>query len=377
MTPPMRVLHVLPDLGTGGGQMLVLELAKALRPHAEVEVAFLGGPEDLRQDFERCGVPVHRLLASGCWPRARATLTLVRLTRNRAIDVLHAHSSPDKHITQAAGLITRRPVIAHLHVWRDHAHRDQGMTRRVRSWARRLAGLLTVRCYIAISESVMAANVSTIARANHRLVLVRNGISLAPYQSSARSSRGSMTNDGPVLLWVGRFSSEKDVPLLVKMMSFLRDSHPSARLLLAGEGPQRSRIQEEVAYLGLEATVIFLGRRTDIPTIMATADVFVFSSISEGFGLAVAEAQAAGLPVVACRIPALEEIVEDDVTGVLVSSRNPYEMAESVRCLLEDNARRLAMGRAARRRAHELFDITCTAAQLLAVYRRFVGRANV
>ena len=376
---PIQVLHVLPDLATGGGQKLVLDLAQALRPHAEVQVAFLTGPEDLRNDFEQCGVPVHPLASSGTWGQAQAVKGLVHLTRSHHIDVLHAHSSPDKHVTQAAGLITHRPVVEHLHVLRDHRTSDRPLGRRVRSKVRRVVGLVTVNRYIAISTSVMEANASALPRASERLVLIRNGIRLesAPIPRHVGLPRGTAATGEHQLLWVGRLSAEKDVPQLLEMMSHLRRSHPRVELLLAGEGPERQRIEREVVRLGLSGVVKLLGQRSDVSDLLALADVFVFTSISEGFGLAAAEAQAAGVPVVTYAIPAMTEIVEDDVTGVLVPDRDPLKLASAVARLLDDPELRTSMGQAARSRAERLFDITGTAEQLLAVYWQLTGRANV
>jgi glycosyltransferase involved in cell wall biosynthesis len=380
MPEPIRVLHVLPDLATGGGQRLVLNLAQALRPRVEVEIAFLSGSDELRTEFHEAGVRVHELpRGEGAWSQLRTAASLARLVRRRGIDLLHAHSSPDKRVTQLAGLFARRPVVAHLHVLRNHSEHDRGAAGWFRSNARRLAGLLTVRCYIAISQSVFDANTRAVPFARRRLVLVRNGVPLDHADMAADGVRDDigLRGDDQVLLWVGRLSTEKDVPSLVRMMSIARETNERAHLVLVGEGRRRQDIEDLVAQLDLGDRVHLVGRRTDVSSIMSVADLFAFASFHEGFGLAVAEAQVAGLPVVAFRIPALEEIVEDRVTGLLVPGRRPEDLAASVTRLLDDAALRQAMGAAARTRGRQLFDISSTAAELAGVYERVLGRPRV
>jgi len=354
----------------GGGQQLVLNLAQAMRPRVETEVAFFTGDDAMRTQFEAIGVPVHELPSQGALSQLRAGWTMWTIIRRRRIDVLHAHSSQDKRVAQFVGLVARRPVVAHLHVRREHAQRDVGLRRRARSWVRRLVGLATVSRYVAISKAVMDVNRSTILRPSTRLVMISNGIPIEPYRSAVPTSRSSLglPDDVPVLLWAGRLSAEKDVPSLLVAMTHLRESHPEARLLLAGDGPRKGDLERLRTELELSDSVRMLGRRTDVPGLMAMADLFVFTSLDEGFGLAVAEAQAAGLPVVAFRIPALEEIVDDGVTGLLVDGRDPGAMAQAIAELLSDSTRRRSMSGVARHHAAETLDIAATASALTRVY---------
>ena len=378
MNKPIRVLHALPDLAMGGGQQLVLNLARAMHPQVETEVAFFAGDEHMRSQFEAIGVPVHELPARKALSWLRAGWTMWTIVRRRRIDVLHAHSSQDKRVTQIVGLVARRPVVAHLHVRREHAHRDGGLRGRARSWTRRLVGLATVSCYIAISNAVMDVNRSMILRPATRLVMIPNGIPIEPYQGAVPTSRSSLglPDDVPVLLWAGRLSAEKDVPSLMAAMTHLREAHPDVRLLLAGDGPKREELEALRTELALSDSVLLLGRRQDVPGLMAMADLFVFASVAEGFGLAVAEAQAAGLPVIAFRIPALAEIVDDGRTGLLVDGRSPGDMAQAIAGLLTDPTKRRSMSEAARRRAAETLDIAVTASAMTRVYARSVGRAR-
>jgi len=114
--------------------------------------------------------------------------------------------------------------------------------------------------------------------------------------------------------------------------------------LFVGEGPLRSALEAQVGREGLEGWIHFLGRRNDVPDILHAGDVFVFPSRWEGFPVAVMEAMAAGLPVVASDVGGISELVQEGKTGMLVPPKDPIALFESLRKLLNDRDFRQRMG---------------------------------
>jgi glycosyltransferase involved in cell wall biosynthesis len=141
---------------------------------------------------------------------------------------------------------------------------------------------------------------------------------------------------------------------------------PSARLLLAGDGPERSALQGLADRLGVARRVAFLGQRDDVPLLLALADVVLSGSEGEGFPLNILEAMAAGRPVIAARLPAFDDFVVDGETAVLVP-HDPRSMADAVGLMLSRPDLAERVGRSGRLTARR-FTTAATAERLLDVY---------
>ena len=162
----------------------------------------------------------------------------------------------------------------------------------------------------------------------------------------------------PVVLTTARLDEAKGHRFLLEAARLV----PEATFVLAGAGPERDALEAQARALGVAERVTFLGYRSDIPALLASADVFVLPSLAESFGLSVLEAMAANKPVVATSVGGLPEVVEHDVTGLLVPPADPLALAGAIRAVLADpaRARRLAAAGHARVRqdfaAHHMVD---------------------
>ena len=179
--------------------------------------------------------------------------------------------------------------------------------------------------------------------------------------------------DDPLLLCPAALVGHKDHATLIAAMPDVLAVHPRARLLLAGEGELRPRIEEQARALGVDAHVHLLGRRDDVPALLRTADLFVLSSKMEGLGSAIVEAMFAGLPVVACAAGGIPEVVADGETGLLAPPGDPGALARRIVQLLDDpeSAQRLAV--AAKARAHERFTADRMTAATVDAYAELLG----
>jgi glycosyltransferase involved in cell wall biosynthesis len=174
--------------------------------------------------------------------------------------------------------------------------------------------------------------------------------------------------DVPVLLNVARQQAQKGLPLLIN--AFAHVAEMAERVVLLQAGRPGETTNEAVALmerLGLNDRVILLGRRPDVPDLLAAADVFVSSSLWEGQGGAVVEAMAMGLPIVAFDDEAVAETVGN--AGVLVTRGDIFGMAEAVLELLADTARARAIGRMGRERFEEIYEISRVADLMRTMYR--------
>jgi glycogen(starch) synthase len=161
----------------------------------------------------------------------------------------------------------------------------------------------------------------------------------------------------PRLLCLGRLSKEKGFDVAVKAFASLIDRFPNARLVIAGDGPLRSPLENQATELGLERSVEFVGWVTpeNVPELLNAATIVIMPSHREGLPSVALEAALLGRPVVATRVGGLPEIVVHKKTGLLVDDATPEAFAAAIRLLLEQPQTATAFGHAARRRAQELF----------------------
>ncbi|MDP8931888.1 MAG: glycosyltransferase, partial [Actinomycetota bacterium] len=373
-------LHLLPDLSVGGGQTIVLQhLRHADRTRFEVGVCHLFPEDELGSAFREAGSdPVCLDHRQG--REVRTLRRLVGLIRRREVDLLHVHSGPDRKLGQLAALLTGTPVVCHLHASWIHfgprvPYRDTPL-QRLRALAfGRLRDQLerrTVRRYVAGSQEVHDLYAPLLPG---QVSLLRQSVAVDTFTAAAGGAESRMLraelglqDAEPLLVNVSRLATGKGHGALVAMLTALKRTWPRATLLLVGDGERRPQIEALVASRDLQERVRFLGSRLDVPDLLGLADVFVFASESEGFGLAVLEAMAAGRPVVAFRVPALEEFVENGKTGILVEPQDVEGFVAAIEGLLAARVHASALGAAARRAVAERFPPDALARSLEDVY---------
>jgi glycosyltransferase involved in cell wall biosynthesis len=197
------------------------------------------------------------------------------------------------------------------------------------------------------------------------LAVVPEPIDLAEWRRrfAAAPSRATAA---PTVLAVARMYPRKRLEDLLHAAVILRTRIPGLRVRIVGEGPESARLRRLGRDLGLADTVTFLGEiaRQALAVEYVGADCFCLPTVQEGFGIAFTEAMAAGLPVVACRAAAVPEVVDDGQTGLLVSPRNPEELAMAMEKVLTSAALRRELGNRGRLRV-EALDLDRVAARLL------------
>jgi glycosyltransferase involved in cell wall biosynthesis len=176
-----------------------------------------------------------------------------------------------------------------------------------------------------------------------------------------------------VVGFVGRLTPQKDPVAFVRTLATLRASRPDVQGLVVGDGPLRSTVEDVARALGV--TCRFVGERDDVTALFALVDVFLLTSVSEGFPFVVLEAMAMERPVVATAVNGVPEIVEDGVTGVLVARGDVDGMARALLGMLASPGAARAMGRAGRRRVAERFTARRMADETQALYLRLLSRA--
>jgi glycosyltransferase involved in cell wall biosynthesis len=207
--------------------------------------------------------------------------------------------------------------------------------------------------------------------------VVPNGIDLERFQQPAVTgrfrSRLGLESEASVLLSVGRLDPEKSLDFLIGAFARIAAQAPRSHLVLAGDGSARPALERAAAATGCGERIHFLGmlERAEIPQLLAEADLFLSASTSEVHPLAVIEAAAAGLPIVAVRDEALEGIVADRINGRLTPREiEPFNRA--ITDLLGDRAARQAFGRASAEISRK-FSLEAQARALTDLYRQLLA----
>lgn len=230
---------------------------------------------------------------------------------------------------------------------------------------------------VAVGECVRQALVANEGLPLERIELVYNGIELHRYDPTrtrreALRRQMSFTTDNIVIIQVARLNRLKDHPTAIRAMAQLRLSCPEARLVLVGDGEERSEIELLIDDLAISDHVQLLGVRNDVPDLLQMADLFMLSSITEGVALTLIEAMATGLPCVATDVGGNCEVIVDGMTGLLARANEPFDLANKLETLCQDPNLREQFGQAGLQRALEHFDSHKMHQSMAEIYTRLV-----
>lgn len=364
-------------LGPGGAEIWLLNMLRQMN-RAECAMDFaLKWPEagNLSHVARDLGAEVHTVRLSAT--HVGYVRRLSRLITTGRYDVVHSH----EFVYSGVGVwVARRigiPAVCTFHHWQ--APPEAPLLRKpVLRELRSAYGAVSVRYALrtatfvtALSRKVISTLKPDYENSPNCRILSLSAEAPPPLDAPARAALRAeigVSVDTPVVLHVGRFIEQKNHAGVLAVFARVREAVPSATLVLAGQGPLRDAILDQIRERGLAPSVRFLGLRGDVPQLMGASDVFLFPSRDEGFGLAALEANAAGLPVVGTTISGLDEAVVNGETAVLHDLADVAGMAESVVRFLRDRDRAARYGAAGRQRAIREFSHAAAAAKLRALY---------
>jgi L-malate glycosyltransferase len=294
----------------------------------------------------------------------RAWVTIIRWLRAHRVDVLHAHKFGANLAGVVIGRLTGVPVIAHEHGLRA----SPSPARRLAD--RQLIGRLAP-VVLCVSEADRERLVTTEHLPPRKVRHVPLGVAapdaMPPSQAEIRRDLG-LPDDGVVVVTTAVLRPEKRLDVLLAAFAELRTTTPGAVLVVMGDGPQRAALETQAAALALGRGVRFLGHRTDVPRVLAAADIGVLCSDHEGTPLALMEYMNAGLAIAATEVGGIPAMVRNEREGLLVPPGSPAELAAGLRRLCSDVPLREALGQAARARCRREFDLRPFVRTLEALY---------
>ena len=355
--PRVDLLIVLSSLAAEGCPQLALQLTRHwLQQGLQVDLLCLHSEHiDLRPEFEALGIPIHTFdLGKGLGRYPRLAWLSYMLCRSRRPTALLSFPLGWHFLialgARAAGV---QRVCAHSGnlppVWTGNAFRKF-------KFLVQLGRPLTDRL-LCCSEYIRTATVRDFAVTPRETRGIFNACDLERFVDLSRNSI-SQPHEPPLIGVVGRLDGNRDYSGLIRSISKLRDQGLAVDLLLIGEGSHRPQLERLIVDLDLAERVQLLGTRRDIPKFLSQLDVFLWPALSlEGFGIALAEAMAAGVPIVATDVGACREVLDGGRCGLLVEPGNPAALADGIRQVLNDPSAAVERAKLARQRALRDFSV--------------------
>jgi len=357
---PLRVCQLITELAPAGAERAVFELATRLdRDRFDVQVVALRG-----------GAVAGRLAAAGVKTtilgvRCRWDLPklprLAGLLRDERIDLLHTHLFHADLVGRLAACLAGVPHLVHT------VHTVEGRFRPLRF---AFARFFAKRCdrLVCVSPSVRADHARRTGLPDYSYRLIPNGVDASAFSRDQHARRTlrqqwGLAEHDVLVAYVGRLDFDKGIDILLGAMAHLGARGSPMHLVVAGTGPRRGAVETFIDHGEGGQFTRALGFVEDVRGLLSAADALVMPSRWEGFALSAAEAMAAGLPVIATRVPGLVDLVVDGQTGLLVDGEDVVALAEALHRIAGDADLRAALGAAGTRRITRSFPIdACVAA---------------
>ncbi len=378
----MKRVHVLTLIDhlsvTGGAERLALDIATRLEPtrFRSTLCASRFAPDGTPSENERYALERMREAGIGFLPLGRrrrgdiwAWRHLVAYVRRERVDVIHAHMFGSNLWGTVIGRLARVPVVvAHEHTWSFEGEPVRRLLDRevIGRWS---------DAFVAVSREDRRKMIEIERIPAERIRFVPNGIApRAPTHGRNLRAELGIALAAPVIGAVGRLRAQKAYDVLIQAGALLRDDHPGLRVVIAGNGSEKQRLEMLASELGVHDMVMMLGRRLDIPDLLPMFDIAVSSSDFEGSPLAVMEYMEAARPIVATNVGGLSDLIEDGVHGLLVPPRDPVRLAAAIDALLCDPVRSQALGGRARERRRREFGLDTMVGNIEALYTELLAR---
>lgn len=368
----MKVMHVEAGRHLYGGARQVLYLAEGLSQRdIECAVVCATGSE-IASRLPHMGIPVHPVPMNG-------DLDFAMIGRVRELieqvqpDIIHLHSR--RGADWFGGLAARKfphiPVVLSRRV--DNQESSLLVNYKYRLFNR------VVAISTAIREVLAAAGVPP-----EKLRVVHSAVKTSTWERRwdrlafaktflTGSAMSSVSGHGPIIGMVAQLINRKGHRFVLSGLPAIQERYPNVRLVFFGRGPEDARLRLQAEKLGLQDAVVFAGFRKDINHWLGCLDVFVHPPLTEGLGVAVLQAAAASLPIVASRVGGVTEIIEDQINGLLIDPESPEQIAQGVLALLDNRERAHEMGVAAHQKVVEQFSVDAMVEGNLAVYHELLN----
>jgi glycosyltransferase involved in cell wall biosynthesis len=382
-----RILYLIETLGHGGAEhQLVATVRQLDRSRFEPVVCHFRAPDYLAPQLRSAGIRVECLnVPPGKlhWPET--VMKLRSVARDTGADLLHTSLLEADVLGGLAGKLTRVPVVSTLcniageRVRLTDNPRNNRLKFELTNWMWGSALRSLHQHSIAISRAVQDSAVSTFRMNPSRISVIYRGIEdgkpLAQVDRAEVRQRIGLPDAAPLLLSIGRLAPQKGHKHLIAALPVVVKRFPNARLAIVGEGWLKTQLEAQARTLGVAEHVKFLGKRSDVPDLLAACDLFVFPSLFEGLGVSLLEATYAGCACISTNTGPIPEIIQNEQTGLLVAPGSSDELADAMVRLAGDPALARRLAEAGQKSARARFMLSDKVSDLELCYSRLFSRS--
>lgn len=367
----MKVVHIIETPGTGGAERVLVDVAIRL-PAGMSSLGVMMCESWTGRELAKHGIPVtvmplRRSFDIG-WP-----VRFAEFLRRNQVAVVHSHEFTANVYASMGARIAGVPIVCTTH----------GKNYWPFARYRRLAYRWTAKssaCFVAVSHDLGSFLARVLAVPERRIQVILNGIDIASFAPSVASRERmraelGLSERNRLLLACGELSEVKGHRVLLQAIPRVLERNPDLIVALAGDGPLRKELEKLVQDLRITSSVRFLGFRTDIPELLGAADLFVMPSLSEGLPLAILEAMAAELPVLASAVGGVPELIRHGRTGWLVRPGDSAALADELIGAMaspSSQVRRIVV--AAAQLCREKYALSATVDAYVNCYHQAVGK---
>jgi glycosyltransferase involved in cell wall biosynthesis len=364
MIDEIKVVHIDTEKGWRGGQQQAAYLHESLVKQ-NIKSILVCQPESKFHDYcieKRLPVNPIRMLGE---IDIISAFRIASYARSNGYNIIHAHSSHAmsiglfvKYFFQKIKLIAVRRVDFHI---------QKNFFSKLKYNSKKIDKI------VCISDEIKRVLLSDRVNSD-KLIAIHSGIDINKFDNVAplTSFRQEIKSENKIIIGtVAAFAGHKDYPNLLKAAKIVLEKRDNIKFLSLGDGPLENEIKQLHKELNLKDDFIFLGFKNNVGEYLKHFDIFVLASKREGLGTSILDAQSVGLPVVACKIGGIPEVVKNEENGLLVPPRDPKALAKAILKLVRNGELRNKFSRAALNTIKE-FDIQITVAKNIELYKKLL-----
>lgn len=334
------------------------------------------------------GIHIHRIPCFGGLILNSLTYTLFGLLwilyHRKKVDILHCHQalSPTTIGVLAKQIIKKR-VLVKLTATDLYGDMYQISILPFKNLRKRLLGKVD---YFIIMNQIMQRQLELIGIRDFQTKTIFNGVDIGFFHPVNTERKNllrkelMLPEDSKIFIFTGRLETQKDLPTLIKAWDIFKINNKerdNSLLLIVGDGSQRKEIESLIERSKFKHSIKILGYRSNIRDYLQASDCFVLPSVDEGISNALLEAMACGLPVVATKVGANPEIIDNSDSGILVESRDPESLGKAISFILSNEQLGRYMGRSARERVESKYSLDKTVEDYLELYYKLISQNDL
>ncbi len=379
MTPKIRLLHLIDQLGDAGAETLLYNFATAIdRDRFDLHICALRPWRNPKivPALRALGFRVTELNQHHAYD-LHILVALIRYVRRQRIEIIHTHLLASDVMGRLVGFLTRRPVVSTIHNGRVDLEQEPAH----QQWMERWSAHLWCRRLIVVSALLRDEIADWFGMPQSRVIAIPNAADTKRFQprpgfDPAPLKQTLVGGDYRLVTNVARLMPQKAQHFFVEAAAQVAATRPDVRFVIVGDGPLRGEILALAAACGIADRFSVTGIRNDVPDILAASQVFVLSSLWEGMPISLLEAMTAGCPAVATDVGGVGQLLQHNKTGLLVPPADPTALAAAIADCLDHPAAARRRSAAAATLIAQQYSLTAMARKWEAVYLHELHRAH-